>query len=729
MSRHRDFRKLDIDAELDDDALSDGGEEYGITAEQEAQLNDGLAKVRRVIGDTASSGLSDKLIKDVLWDNWFDVEKTTNWAFEEQDRRNLAMQRRGTGHGDRLPPVPFENESLNHDDALLLSNTQPEPVIERPRIPSIFLAQQRQQEEERQEEEYDYNDHHSGYPPDGLASRRPELSTIEERTEYTKASPWPPQRQIVSMNLTHYEPSSPTTSYGQVIEEGPSYTPSNPKDPNFIPVSPSMSAMQRLSVYEPPPSNLSSGSRTPRNSPPKESSAELPPQDGVSERSNANTETGAQSPAPPPVPSKKSKLSTLASSRGSTQTKSSWDVGVSLSNGEKTYPIVRPSSASARHPSIAPTSQVSEGGSATPVDPISSSASSHIRRAIETAMLLEAPIAGPSKEATPKLASSQSLTPSKLAAKLSARSAASNTPIHSKEPSKESSASSTATPPPQPTKSSESPTSSRQPSKLALLAQAKANRNSQVPSILSMKAPPAPKLPAERTEILTPIANGSSVTTAITTSYQSLYSLTDPNNPPMMPALSVVPLGSGPVVDSKQTKLAMKIKKAYDKMNLEPVPLEEVLAAMDPPIFDTSKSSRSRALPSAFASLLLNDSNGDIYPPSDKQKDKDRSRSKSKERRKHRGNDVVEGDITMSHDTEASPHAHKHRSRKHKHRAPPVPDFASTTGFQFNEPSPDDIVFNARRGTALAHHKLPLSAHTPHNSSTMSNKASSATRS
>ena len=82
--------------ELDDDALSDGGEEE-MTIEQQglpeanmlasvhaeyaqAQMNDGLEQVRLVIGNELTSELSDNSIKDALWEYFFDIERTVRWA-------------------------------------------------------------------------------------------------------------------------------------------------------------------------------------------------------------------------------------------------------------------------------------------------------------------------------------------------------------------------------------------------------------------------------------------------------------------------------------------------------------------------------------------------------------------------------------------------------------------------------------------------------------------------
>jgi len=82
--------------ELDDDALYDA-EEEDITPDQQglhasdilasveaefhqAQMSDGLDQVRLIIGTENDSGISDKSIKDVLWDSYFNLEETVRWA-------------------------------------------------------------------------------------------------------------------------------------------------------------------------------------------------------------------------------------------------------------------------------------------------------------------------------------------------------------------------------------------------------------------------------------------------------------------------------------------------------------------------------------------------------------------------------------------------------------------------------------------------------------------------
>ena len=111
MSRHRLIKKMNIAGmqsaynpgcsitllqiyildELDDDALSDGGDE-DLTPEQEgasqclivrelqwwhlyiAQLTDGVERIRAIVGSREESELDDTEIKNALWNEYFNVE-------------------------------------------------------------------------------------------------------------------------------------------------------------------------------------------------------------------------------------------------------------------------------------------------------------------------------------------------------------------------------------------------------------------------------------------------------------------------------------------------------------------------------------------------------------------------------------------------------------------------------------------------------------------------------
>lgn len=46
----------------------------------QAQINDGIEQVRLVIGDEVTSELSDNAIKEALWEYFFSVENTIQWA-------------------------------------------------------------------------------------------------------------------------------------------------------------------------------------------------------------------------------------------------------------------------------------------------------------------------------------------------------------------------------------------------------------------------------------------------------------------------------------------------------------------------------------------------------------------------------------------------------------------------------------------------------------------------
>jgi hypothetical protein len=156
----------------------------------------------------------------------------------------------------------------------------------------------------------------------------------------------------------------------------------------------------------------------------------------------------------------------------------------------------------------------------------------------------------------------------------------------------------------------------------------------------------------------------------------------------MSSAPFVVPLpASVPVttpVDTKKSKLAMKIKKAQEKHQPQavPIPTKHPVPASIPPIF-LPKQSRTRASPSAFASLLVDD------PLPSQEHD-----AEAEERQMPKQHKVKD---------------HQSAGRRSRRHPPPskVPDFSAPSGFAFDGPSPDDVVFNARRETSLAQAKKP----------------------
>ncbi|KAF8803783.1 hypothetical protein BYT27DRAFT_7108972 [Phlegmacium glaucopus] len=689
MSRHRDFRNLNIHDELDDDALSDGGGEE-MTIDQQAQMNDGLEQVRLVIGDEVVSELSDDSIKDALWEYYFHIEKTVQWALEERERRQIAKEKKA---GDLYEPSSFD---LHGESASYQSNQPgqmrddedqdyPEPEV-RSRLPSIFLAQQ--------QPGFD-NEAYLSVENSPQVNSRNRLSTITEHTEKTDPSVrWRSRQQYLMPNSARSLLSSPTTSYGQELDARMSMSERDHQpDPNIGPSSPSGSAMQRLSTYDPPPSN--SSTITPND--PSHPLTSGDPIHSISKEASEQGSLRASEPDHTHAPKVGSKLSKLASSRASsvsTRSESSGSSGTFVTGSIKTFPALRPSAQSERPPSSVASSKELPAIPSPSSTPIPSAPSSIIQRAIQTALELEAV----DREATPK--------PSRLQPQ--------------SEPSDRS-----KTPTPNyshpanlPSNSETTPVSPTRPlSKLALLAQQKAEGGSRPSSVQRLSTPPqsspssrplsklamlaqqkidatrVPKLPKTSTEYLTPIANGPSVTTAITTSYQSLYSLTDPSRSNVIPKLNVVPLqlsveASTPT-DHRPSKLAMKIRRAGEKSSTAPeFPPEEQTMPSPPPLFQ-SKSTDARASPSAFASVLILDN---IHNHQDKSTTKEGHGGHKRKKEKVSAGRIVRDGSTNSH---------PHHSHKSKHANSPSHDTEGPTPFAFDVPSPDDIVLNARKGSGL----------------------------
>lgn len=399
---------------------------------------------------------------------------------------------------------------------------------------------------------------------------------------------------------------------------------------------------------------------------------------------------------PPSTASKKSKLASLVNSRLSIAVSSlpgsSRDDGTSVSGSIKTFPALRPSPLS----DIAPSTAINSVSSATSRDASSqetevSGITAQVQRAIQAALQLEAIDQDVTPPEKPKLTLAQPQSPSPvkgvpLRSIQSTRSSPQQSPIltlQNQRPTLEGvkSASarkapiSTITPMPHSPASSLSPAAdvSNEPagptkslSKLALLAQQK------------ISASKAPKLPASKTEYFVPTANGATATTAITTSYQSLFTLTDPKRPAFIPKLDVTPLPSATTTQvQSKSKLAMKVRKNGEKpMVKTPPELEEPFVTSLSPIFESV--SHSRALPSAFASVLVRDDDSLLCEPS----------QRIKSERRNGGGGIGSGPPS---------HARK--------RDAIVSSLTSPSTFTFDSPSPDDIVFNARRGTSLSQSK------------------------
>lgn len=383
---------------------------------------------------------------------------------------------------------------------------------------------------------------------------------------------------------------------------------------------------------------------------------------------------------PPPIEKsiagtpKKSKLSELADSRSTLYSAKSFQTFSSRSfavDGASvlTYPILRPSPASrlSLGSELAPSEALSEESSEA-----STSVSSHIRRAVDTAI---------EQERLDKIATKSE-----------------GDPERSSDRSTDD-GSSTATETPRPTSQQQI---TRGPSKLALLAQSKAKQNPE--TIVSWVRPPSATTRRSRvleaqehnihTKFLTPIGNGPTATTAITTSYQSLGNLisrgisglpssfppTDESRSTPSP-VSTTSTQSRPKSSSSQkppsvnksvsssapskpSKLAMKIKQAQQQGVIPEADVIEDLRDPTKPMF--LPTAGPNAEPSPFASVLL-----------DEGQSGKKSRRKGSTRKSRRGVEEVPSMKTVTHTKNPS-------------------------AFAFDIPSPDDIVFNARKGTSLA---------------------------
>ena len=243
--------------------------------------------------------------------------------------------------------------------------------------------------------------------------------------------------------------------------------------------------------------------------------------------------------------------------------------------------------------------------------------------------------------------------------------------------------------------------SSRPVSKLAKLAQAKSKHgDSGLPKLnTNTVSSPSPStlVGTSHTKYITPIANGPTATTAITTSYQSLGNLLSPAQsalPPSFPP-SGNTLSSPSSPEPRQSKLAMKSRKPHLKPGSS---TEEDIAFIPVPVhtmFKPAEGKRSRASPSTFASILL-----DGFPlTSDEDKGHRKERREKPPRERRRGHDRTTTSPLDESTAYVKPSSHKHKSSPVKAANMPLGPLGP---FAFDVPSPDDAVFSARRGTSLA---------------------------
>ncbi|KAI0002919.1 hypothetical protein BJV74DRAFT_558344 [Russula compacta] len=553
------------------------------------------------------------------------------------------------------------------------------------------------------------------FPNDHLASIQPHedynsvsdsdlyvrrLSTITERTEKTEFTEVP-ARSSASVAFSNCRsaraPSSATeSSYGELIESHVGRT-NFPVDPNTIRPSPPPSALQPSYDGSEVLDSDDGGSTRTVTPPPRRPSAPVPPPETSLDITDKSTRSSSSKPhpvktvqvfkssppkglfspvdkplpeLPPPseprhsltesrTPSdhpRKSKLSALASSRAASSKASSISQSSRLSSSTlatssvRTYPVLRPSSESEL--------------SLIEVDEDSTAMSSIVRRAIRTAL---------NKEAADRSA----MSPPKQDREVQHDSTV------------ESSSSSKSTPKPTSdakdgtltmfytaAETSAASSGERPTSKLAKLAQAKSKQGgSGGPKPRAARSPsPSTLLGSSHTEYLTPIANGPTATTAITTSYQSLGSLLSPSRSASTPSVLPAAYSSASVSsEARPSKLAMKAKKSHSKRS--------------------STEGDQDYLPVPVHAMFKPEGNR-----SHKGHRKERRDKLSRERRPRHGRTSPLDEPTANVKAPPSP---KHKSSTVAAKAANMP-LGPLGPFAFDIPSPDDIVFNARHGTSLA---------------------------
>ncbi|PWN47980.1 hypothetical protein IE53DRAFT_364267 [Violaceomyces palustris] len=94
MSRHRAVRNLDLEEELaEDDYYSDEDPYENITTDEQESLAEALSLALELLGPSESSGISEREIKDALWDSYFDVDTAVGHLVEEKSRREAKAER------------------------------------------------------------------------------------------------------------------------------------------------------------------------------------------------------------------------------------------------------------------------------------------------------------------------------------------------------------------------------------------------------------------------------------------------------------------------------------------------------------------------------------------------------------------------------------------------------------------------------------------------------------
>ncbi|TDL29763.1 hypothetical protein BD410DRAFT_39956 [Rickenella mellea] len=638
MSRHRFVKQINIDEELSRDDVDDAApyeDEFdGMTKEQQEKLDAAVEQVRSVIGDERISGFPDSLVREVVWDQYFDVEESIEILLEEKERLD-ALNEKKVLHlplDKELPPAPGDPDY--HDERDVTSPIDFAPNYDATTAGSRLSTITEMTEESR-----------ARPARMELMIKNADRRAPSVSTDYSQ--PLEPPRRLLGIDLDSH---ASTSSYGQIIDSGRFNFPDH-----MDMMSPSLQGVQRLSLgdsdtpleaeatprarsrdlaHSPLIPGLVESGTIPQSPPNAAHSSPRITHPAVTPSSPRRTATKSAVSATP----KKSKLASLASSRSS-QARTDISATFDESGSAATYPALRPSQGSESSMSSMPSPntqrQIDIGG-----NPRASSETSAWENAKHkmTRVTKTAPVPSPiSTTLNPERPSAPTPTQSQRNDVLPAI-----TPTDAEEltPQKQS--------------------QTRPQSKLALLAQTKTYT---MPP--KMKRPKVMGPPYAHTEYLTPTSNSNNMTTAITTYIQT------PDNMLEM-SRAALPPSYPPFQTSKPSKLAAKVKRSQRQQT----PSQELITDGEfsnpkpDPIYD-GRLGYSRASPSAFASLLVDDL--DIYQG---KHGKERSLDEQEERRRRKQRQQALLPVHM-----LSP--------------------SRSSRFTFESPSPDDAVMKARQGTSL----------------------------
>lgn len=88
------MQNLNLEEELAEDYGDDYDALEDLSPEDQAAMDDALAKVLSTLGESEECGISERRMKEVLWDTYFDASATVNQLLEEKQRLEAQNKKR-----------------------------------------------------------------------------------------------------------------------------------------------------------------------------------------------------------------------------------------------------------------------------------------------------------------------------------------------------------------------------------------------------------------------------------------------------------------------------------------------------------------------------------------------------------------------------------------------------------------------------------------------------------